>query len=758
MKKRLFAMLLVLNLVFSMTAISFADVAATGGENAKVSKDEAKKTALEALKNYFELEVDEKKFETRVEYRPNYEYQAMKEYVWEIYYQMNENNSHKSIQVAINAESGKVIRMHKHEFDYTREQTTKVADITEEQAKAVSNKFIEKINPAESKLVQFIQDPVYSYGYMGRPPVYNFRYVRMLNGLKFDGNYISVGVDGSTGKVTSYSFRWDELKDIPSAIGTIESSKALEKFRSELPLLTQYIPVRNKYDFAEMPQKVKIVYGLDYTKGNILDAKEGKMLDYSGRAVTDLKVKDLTDKEKEELLKSAGASQKSSKELDKSMAESIINNKIKEIFGEGYELETVSYMEGNQIWEARGRSVWNAQFIKKGTEMRYDDRGAVTVDAMTGELISADHYMNDSMQEENFTPKLTWDEAYNKALKAAAAQFPEKVKDIKTEQIYRDQYFYVNDKRILNRTYYFSFQRTVNGIQYNDNGIHVEYDAKTGEIRSMRCTWDDKLQFPETKGIIGKEEALNVYFKNYTPELVYTYIEKQGATAPGMELKLVYRLKNADAYYPTEYIDAITGKAINYMGEEAGEDKDSVKNSLKGHWAEKELSILISQGIIQSKDLDVESEVKKIDAIKMLVNAKGYNVYNLRADETLKIKGISKDDKNYKYILLAVRYGILDNNESTFDGEQKVTREEAAELIGRLLQYGSHAKSKDIFVLPYKDAKEVAADKLGYVAICKGLGIMEGSKGYFRPKDKLTTAELVVTVYKALGSINSNQK
>ncbi|MCX7711676.1 MAG: PepSY domain-containing protein, partial [Clostridia bacterium] len=543
MRKKILSALLALMLIFSVSTTSLAETAVSGGESAKISKDDAKKTALQTLKNHFEMEIDEKKYETRVEYRPDYEIEAAREYVWEISYQYNDNNNNEFIQVSINANTGKVIRVNKHQFGYGPDQTPKVSTITEEQAKGICEKFINKINPQEIKSTQYVQEPMYDYGYPGRLPIFNFRYVRLVNGLKFDRNYIVVGVNGSTGKVENYSCRWDELKDVPAATGVIDGAKALEAFRSNTPLITQYIPVRNKFDYGQQPQNVKIVYAADFSKGNIVDAKDGKMLDYSGKAVTDLKVKDLTEKEKEDLLKSAVPVEKSSKEIDKTKAESIVKEKINEIFGSGYEIESMSYMENNQMWESRGRNVWNAQFVKKGSDYRSDDRGQITLEATTGELIAVDRYMmGDGMVEENFQPKITWDEAYNKALKAAAKYFPSKIKDIKTEQVFRDQYYYYNDKKILNRMYNFSFQRTVNGIPYNDNAIFVEYDAKTGEMRGIRCIWDDKVQFPDTKGILSKKDAEKIYFETNSPELVYTYVEKAGTSKQEVEMKLVYRL------------------------------------------------------------------------------------------------------------------------------------------------------------------------------------------------------------------------
>ncbi|MEW9124104.1 MAG: S-layer homology domain-containing protein, partial [Thermotaleaceae bacterium] len=65
------------------------------------------------------------------------------------------------------------------------------------------------------------------------------------------------------------------------------------------------------------------------------------------------------------------------------------------------------------------------------------------------------------------------------------------------------------------------------------------------------------------------------------------------------------------------------------------------------------------------------------------------------------------------------------------------------------------AKAKDIYVLPFEDAQEVSAERVGYVALCRGLGIIGGSGGSFRPQDETTMAEMAAAVYKAMSHIRS---
>jgi predicted P-loop ATPase/GTPase len=222
---------------------------------------------------------------------------------------------------------------------------------------------------------------------------------------------------------------------------------------------------------------------------------------------------------------------------------------------------------------------------------------------------------------------------------------------------------------------------------------------------------------------------------------------------PDMEVKLVYRLNARTPYYAFMNIDAYTGKFLTYEGEEIDEQQDQFQEKIKGHPAQKELSILASQGIIDAKSFEADREITRMEAIEMLVKAKGYRAYRISDVEILKFSDFSMDDVNYRYLQMAVKYGILENKKMTFKPDEKITREEMAEMLVKLLQYDKLAKAKDIYALPFADAAEVHQEKLGYVAICKGLQIIEGKDGYFRPKDPATMGEMAVAVYKALENI-----
>lgn len=718
----------------------------TKKKEAKISKDKAIEIAKEALKSYFEYEIDEKKFESRIEFREDYG--SVGEYAWSIDWHMYEENRSINIDVWINANDGKIKRISRHEYDHNDDGPT-IAQITEEEAKIKAEDFIKRVNSKEYKEAKLEEN---KYPRYKGSTDYSFNYIRQINGIPFERNSISIQVDGIKGEVVRYSYSWDENIDPPSVEGIIDEEKAEEVMRDNVDMGLRYIPARNRYYYDEKVKEIKLVYNPEFKNGYIVDAKEGTMLDYWGKTLEEEKIKDITEERKEEIFKSAKIITKQNKEISEDRAREVVAKYIAELYGDGYEIDRLRYIENDDYWRTSGKKAWSADFTKAEGFKRYDD-GEVTIDALTEELINAYRYEDfDDEIEEGYKPVITWEEGYDKAIEAIAKYFPDKIKDIDTEARYRKHTSYRNGKEIPELQYYFRFQRKVNGIYFSDDSISIEIGTKEGNIRELRCRWNDEAKFPETNGAISKEDAVEIFFEKNKPELAYTKINNSDdVDNPDWEIKLVYRLPFR--YYSGNNIDGFTGKFLDFGGEEISDIDNKFKETIKDHEAEKELSILASQGIIDTEEFELDKELTKVEVIKMLVDAKGYRPYMVRGAEDLKFTNVAQEDEDYNYLRMAIQYGILENEESRFDGDEKITKEELAEMVVKLIGYDEIAELKDIFKVSYKDAKKISKDKIGYVAICQGLDIIKDTDGKFGPKDKAKMVDVAIAVYNALSNL-----
>lgn len=727
-------------------------------KDAKTSKEDAIEIAKKTLKSYFDYEIDEKKFKSRIEFREDYGMD--REYVWSINWYMYSEEKSINIDVWIDDNTGKVMRISKRAYGSSDDEPT-IAQITEEEAKVIADNFVKKVNPEEYREVK-LEDDDYGKYWRYNSTNYHFTYTRQINDIGFEGNFISVEVDGIKGEVTSYNKNWDDDIEFPALEGIIDKEKAEKVIKDSMDMRLSYIAYRDRYDYyEEKDDEVKLVYTPRFEKGYMVDAKEGIIIDDSGKVLEEEKIKDISDEKKEEILKKAEIIEKAKelrkldKEISPSRANQVIKEYVNELYGEGYKIEELRLIENDNYLENNGKKLWSGSLIKGNESEGYDIGGNIMIDAVTEELISVYRYDNfEESLEDNYIPAITWEEGYDKAIEAIEKYFPSKIKDIATEARYRKNIQYYNGKEMKEIDYYYNFERQINGIYYSEDRISVIVDTKEGKIREIRCHWNDDAKFPEIKGVITKEDAEEIVFKDYEPELVYAKINRSNDYKnPNWEIKLVYTLPLG---YFGGNIDAFTGKFLDYGGKEITEADNKFKEKVKGHEFEKELSILASQGIISLEEFELDKEMTRAEAIRMLVDAKGYKPYMVDKAEDLKFINLAQEDKNYKYLQMAVMYGILENKEERFRGEEKLTREELAQMMVNLLGYSDLAKINDIFKVPYSDASSISEEKVGYVAICKGLEIMKDEDGKFKPKYNATMVDMAVAIYNALGNLRKN--
>lgn len=723
-------------------------------QKAKINKDMAREIGKAKLKEYLDYELDETKFQGRIEFRPYY-YNTKDDYVWDMNWSANDAFKSININVSVNANTGEVVGMRRYEYSKFEQQPS-IPSITQDKAKEVAEFFLKKVNAEKFKSTKLAEDNMNIYG--GYPSVnYSFNYQRQVNGVLLDGDFIRVEVDGVSGKVLGYESKWSENLQLPSADAVMEKEKAEDIFREQTKMNLMYINYRSKYDYEFQSNAVKLVYNMENSAVNGIDAKNGTVIEYPNPEIQQGETRDLTVAKRAEWLKKAGEVKAAASEIDSARAQQVILETLKGIFGVDYKLEYLTYEENSGNYDTNGRKAWRANFYREVDGKRAEENGSVVIDALTESIIMLYKYDNDYRYDEVFTPKLTWNQAYDAAIEAAAKYFPDKIENLKTEAKHVVYKRVVNGNEIPEREYYFNFPRLSNGIIYGNDSINIAIDAKTGAFRQINCRWTDNMEFPSPNGAIGADDAESIIFERNKPELVYAMTPSNGKEInPSTEYKLIYRLKPLNAtYMPGYYIDAFSGKMLNYDGQEVIEQSSKFAEKIKGHKAEKELSILAFQGIIDTNNFELDKKVTMLDFVKMLVDAKGYRPYLLREAASLKYSNVAADSANYKYLQMAVYYGILENKEGEFDFEEKVTRQEMATALIKLLGYENLAKVKDIFVLKVDDRSEMSDDNLGYMAIAKALGILEVENAKIRPADNATMVEMSLAVYKVLGNLRN---
>ena len=736
------------------TVVKNADSVSAEQQQTKLTKDEAKNIAKAKFKEYLNYVVDESKLQTSISLSSYYSYPGR--YTWIIYWNSTDQKKGVYLQSVIDANTGKVLSLRKNEYDNTKTQSS-IPAITYENAKKSAESFLGKIFPDKVKETKLSINVENSYYYKGYIPLnYSFNYQRTVNGIGFEGNYVNIEVDGITGKVIGFELNWiDDLK-LPATGTTISKAKAEELFKKNLSLEMNYITYRSKYSVNGQEPTTKLTYNMSGLSSFALDAASGETVNYSYGTNTKILTKDTTEQDREELYKAAVVPAPLAKEMSKEEAEAAIKTKLKELFGEEYQVQYINYSENTNGKEGSGSSSWSASF-SKNINGSMIDAGSMSIDALTGGILHFYSYDSDMKDGSNFTPKLSWEEAYYKALKAATKYFPDKIKNIDMKQTHITSLQATGDTSYSERQYYFSFPRTVNGIKYLDNNISISVDAKTGSLNHMSAYWTNNITFVSASGAMSVTDAQNKLLTQYKPELIYIMLPKDNTlNTKNYTVKLIYRLSSSDASPAATYTDAFTGKYLDYSGEEIIKLNKNFFTAIKGNKFETQLTILAYQGIIDTNTFNMSKQITRMDLIKMLVDAKGYRPYVLAESAALKYSNIARSDANYSYLQMAVYYGFLENKEGVINLNEKITREEMAKSLVILLGYGDLAKATSIFKVNAKDSSKTDKNYVGYVAIAEGLGILKVENNNIRPKDVSTSLELAIGIYQVLGNLRSS--
>lgn len=276
----------------------------------------------------------------------------------------------------------------------------------------------------------------------------------------------------------------------------------------------------------------------------------------------------------------------------------------------------------------------------------------------------------------------------------------------------------------------FSFVRQVNGISFPGNEIVVTVNAIDGTIGNYTVSWNPEMSFADAKNIKTEQEAKAIYQKAAGLSLFYEYIATDSGKM-NSDLRLVYGVAEPKVWG----VDPVTGKPLVYSQESA---PSFAYQDIAGHFAQKQIETLAEYGIgYLGGSFHPNQTLTQKDALGLIIPACGFT--------------LNPDSEEYEEALYSNAYsmGLLTSAEK--NPSAAVTRASLTKLLVDAAGYGEVAQLKDIYRLGYKDEKAIPADLFGYVAIAKGLGIVQGNtNGNFNPNGLATRAQLAIMLYNIL--------
>jgi len=549
---------------------------------------------------------------------------------------------------------------------------------------------------------------------------------------------VSIGVSGNNGMVVNYSLNWTKAV-FPAAGGIISAEKARQVFAAAGMLELQYFRASSIRPLVPQPNggnaPVKLIYRLDHPSNGVIDALTGKpLIPENGKWIQAFGLPGgkggaetgragqapapLTPAEQKEIAKTAGLiSQEQAVDAVKKWLSIPENMVLRDA-----SLAVDGQNPDMRIWYLN----WNAD--KTGTDA--PQYISARVNALNGELLGFSLSYPTGGEEK---PGLMDRRAAQKMAENFLQQIqPRRFQAVKLDDTAPQPYPGPLKKGQNPPFQSFNYVRLVNGIPFPDEGISVTVDTVAQKITSYTLNWST-TDFPSPQGVLNPGQAVDAFLK-YRP-LTLTYVQVFGASGPE-EMRPVYQPLAAPGMTVSNILDAKTGIPLDWQGNPLSLSGALHFKDIAGNFAEHEIDMLGQAGIFgEYGDAFHPGEkitpVSLLHAMLMAVNGVDEN-RNLTAPEV---------------IARAKNLGWLTEDPPP-DGT--VSRLLLAKLMVRLLDLDRVARIRGIYVLPYTDARTIAPADAGYVALCRGLGIITGDGAAFNPQHRVTRAEAAAALVRAL--------
>jgi hypothetical protein len=289
----------------------------------------------------------------------------------------------------------------------------------------------------------------------------------------------------------------------------------------------------------------------------------------------------------------------------------------------------------------------------------------------------------------------------------------------------------------LDQNHNFQYTRFENGIS-TSNTINVSINKETGKLNQIYMSWND-MAFPKADNVVTAKAAKETYLKEAEFELgYYTPYINRTRTIDKADSTVIAFKPNINTM--TKFVDAITGKIIDYSGMPI-----QVPYVDEKHWAANSIEKLEAQGVLIKNVSSYDQKLSRQDAVKMLSQITGTQYFNnVVPQKKDSFSDVNKDNEYYKYIETAVQNDIIKATGKSFNGTQEITKGEYLVMLLDMLGYREIAQSSELFPKSSEGNER-------YIAISKALDILPVKTGdTFKATDIITFAEAAYSLQTAL--------
>jgi hypothetical protein len=659
------------------------------------------------------------------------------------------------LNLSIDANTGLVLNYNRQSSD---NKFVFPVPVSATQAQKIADQWAEKMYPKQYKEVKAMPlSP--SYGALQGPTFYTFKYERLVGGIPapFDGFSITIDQDGN---LTALSDHWTNLT-FPSTDSALSLTQANEVYQSALNLQLEYQSIYH----SNAKPTVTLTYrtensaypnwwGATYADQNsiqypVISATSGNVIDATGS-----KVQTNASNPLQPLV--PGGPTASAKPVKVNWSESQAMNYAKKLFG----ISASDTLQNVNQYQNPGAPVsWSFSWVT-ANQMNVN----VNINATYGTL--QNYYVYPSVPTQSSsaaTPQVKWTQT----------EINQKVDDFVKEVLANDTGAIAvipagGNPMTGQLQTRFSIVSLVNGIPDQSHSSYVNFDERTGMITNFSGNdYSVGTTYPDPSKAMSESKAVQDWMTKRPLTLEYLETQPQSAvkiygrpmnnvkTPQAPQIELVYAPTAPQS--ATGVFNAITGEFENNNAKTpfTGQIMD-----LGGVPAAPQMRLLVQRELISVDshgDVHPNENLTHSAFVKLVVAALGaqgrINPQVLQsADAKAALASVSSSSPNYQDIQAAYSMGLIPTKQP-FAPNALTTRDYAAQVLAKAMNFGPLLSYPDAFKFTAKDASSISQDHVAGDALATSLGLLPLVNGDFNPTQNITLANAAVAIVKAASTI-----
>lgn len=606
--------------------------------------------------------------------------------------------------------------------------------VSRQQALALAEKELKRLLPEKTGQLK-LQESKPVYPLPGQWPErqlntsYFFRWVRVVDGVPLESDYVNISIDALSGRVQSMHSEWHDGIKLPAPTPQLGAREAQEKMAAELEMAYfMFYPAATD----EKNTVPRLVYLLKGQGPQFLDAGSGTFLSWQGQ--------ELPCGDEEEWPSGSGEYHPPARNLSPAQGLEL----ARQIFaGMGYQGRVqrtgvsrergYDWQQDYQVWEY---ALYDEQNVS-------EQRGNLRLRPDTGRIINLFIYPKEAPE------KGTGSAPDRAAVVTAARQFLDKffpglsgsLALLPEYPIYMPPDAPEREVRLT---------RLVNGIPFYQDFVEMAVDRQ-GRVVRYYARWSE-LDFPAipAEKLISQEKARQIWQDAAEVRLQYQLFDPLPGKEPAAEPKtgLVYVLRRSGL------VDALTGEMLDFDGRPFRSGKDVPAYNWQGSKSALYLELLAGSGLLPPPEqFRLSAKLTRQQGLELILAC--YPYYNPeKASAGAYFQDVAAGHPAYRAAQQAVEAGILSKGGLLRPDAPLDRRTLALWLAGA-------AGYKEVAELPVQietspalgDIKDLPSQTRNCLALVAASGLLPADEGKFYPDRTVTWEEIAPAVVQLAGKV-----